>query len=353
LGDSDSKLKATLDKQGVLWTGKPVPNRPSLTSLNSLNSLFILDGNTTLSGANEKLLTEHLLKGADVWIWGITPQTVDSYAQILPLPIWLEANARSSFLPVSQSWMNGLKNSDFYFCELQKTDAAFYGLAGDFVREGQTLLHACPTDWRKWNKQAEEIKTASTVRSENEQTGATPVFVKYEKAGSSFYISTLTEFANSEKGFNTLSKILENAGIPCQKTSLSTADIFFIRDERIQFPVTIKSKLQNKDDYLELELWVFSPRPLDDLLIEPDMPKLDLLIEARESKLRVNNVSVTKFNRVNKECDYKELPLQQGWNHLVLSIGKKDIHDFKGFFKCDNKKDFLALLKVSLTNPEQ
>lgn len=91
---------------------------------------------------------------------------------------------------------------------------ARYTLKGDFVEEGEVLLHACRTDWRKWNKRPEEIKTAGTLRSEYECTAATPVFVKYQGAGSAYYISTLTEFANSEKGYNTLTAILTNAGIP-------------------------------------------------------------------------------------------------------------------------------------------
>jgi beta-galactosidase len=338
IGKDNSKLKNTIEKQGVIKTEKIRPN---------LSTLFIMDGSEPLNAENEKLLKQYLAKNADVWIWGITPQTLSGYASLLPLTLRLEPNVRSSFLPESKSWMKGLKNSDFYFCELQETDAAQYGLAGELVNEGEILLSACVTDWRKWNKQAEEIKTASTLRSENEQTAATPVFIRYKTAGSTFYISTLTEFADSEKGFNTLSQILKNAGIPCEKTAVSTTDIFFIRDEKIQFPAGTKSRLKEVNDRLEIEFWVFSPRPLDDLLIEPDMPKLNLFIEARDSNLKVNGKQIEKFNKTGKEYDYKELPLQQGWNHFLLSIGKNDRHDFKGAFKADNKKDFLPLLKVS------
>ena len=103
--------------------------------------------------------------------------------------------------------MHGLNNSDFYFCELQKTNASSYSLKGACVEEGDVLLNACKTDWRKWNKRPEEIKTAGTIRSEYECTAATPVFVKCQQNASTFYLNTLTEFANSEKGFNTLSAI--------------------------------------------------------------------------------------------------------------------------------------------------
>lgn len=94
------------------------------------------------------------------------------------------------------------------------------------VEQGDVLLRACKTDWRKWNKRPEELKTASTLRSEYECTVATPVFVKYQYGISTCYISTLTEFANSEKGYNTLTAILKNAGIPYEKPKVNIDEVF-------------------------------------------------------------------------------------------------------------------------------
>jgi beta-galactosidase len=344
IGKDNSNLKATFDSQGVVWTKKTRPNQ---------NILYIIDGSEILSVENEKRLKQSLGKNADVWIWGITPQSLASYADILPLPLQLEANVRSSFLPESKSWMKGLKNSDFYFCELQKTDVAKYGLSGQLVEEGEILLTACVTDWRKWNQQPEEIKTAGTLRSENEQTAAAPVFLRYSTPGSVFYISTLQEFANSEKEFNTLSRILENAGIPCKKTKgMNSAEMFFLRDNRLPFPASTRSAfVKNKDGMLQVECWIFSPRALDDLLVEPDMPKLNLRIKATQSTLSVNGQQADKFNKTETAYEYKELPLQQGWNHIVFSIKEDDRHAFEGVFKCDNKPDFMPLLKATFVNP--
>ncbi|MDR3217684.1 MAG: glycoside hydrolase family 2 [Dysgonamonadaceae bacterium] len=345
IAKEDAKLKSILGRQGVKFAKGEVTS-PQTT-------LFIVDGSELLSAENERLLTRNIAKGADVWLWGITPQTLESYNKALSLSLTLEPRAISSFLPEAKSWMKGLNNSDFYFCELQKTDAAQYGLSGNTVNEGQILLNACKTDWRKWNKQAEEIKTAAILRSENEQKNALPVFIKYRGKLSDTYVSALTEFADSEKGFNTLSRILENAGIPCEKTTVTSADIFFLRDAMLQFPISTKTRFQkNAEGALQVDCWVFSPRPLDDLLIEPDMPKLNLQIDAKESQLRVNGKLVEKFNKARKETEYKELPLQQGWNHLTLTIDEKDRSDFRGLFKCDNKKDFLPLLQITFINPE-
>lgn len=218
IGEHTSRVKQLLDAQGVKFTTKI--NNPT-------KALYIIDGNRILDENIKKEIKKQTAKGADVWIWGLVPTTVESYNELLPLPIALDELERSSFLPVQKSWMRGLNNSDFYFCELQKANASQYSLKNAFVEEGDVLLNACKTDWRRWNKRAEEIKTAGTLRSENECTAATPVFVKCQRGNSAFYVSTLTEFANSEKGYNTLAVILTNAGIPYQNRKPILMKSFF------------------------------------------------------------------------------------------------------------------------------
>ena len=345
IGSQNSKLKQLIDAQGVIFSKKA--NTPSLL-------LYIVDGSQKLDASTKDEIQKQIAKGADVWIWGLTPETVAAYNEILPLPVSLDNLQRSSFLPVQKSWMHGLNNSDFYFCELQKTNASSYSLKGAFVEEGDVLLNACKTDWRKWNKRPEEIKTAGTIRSEYECTAATPVFVKCQQNASTFYLNTLTEFANSEKGFNTLSAILKNAGIAFQKPEVNINEVFFLRDEQINFPVATKEKLvKDSDGEWTLELYVFSPRPLDDLLIEPNMPKLSLFVKAKKRALLINDKPYTAVSHDGRnEIIYKELPLLQGWNKLVIKLGAGDRNDFTGYFKCDNKKDFLPLLKAAFVNPE-
>ena len=344
IGNPTGKIKQLLDAQGVVFTSK-------ITTPASL--LYIIDASQALSANTRKEIPKHLLKGADIWLWGLVPETINEYNEILPLPVTLDRLKRSSFLPIQKSWMRGLNNSDFYFCELQKADACDYSLKGTLVEEGEVLLNACKTDWRQWNKRPEEIKTAGTIRSEYECTAATPVFVKYQHGPSTFYLNTLTEFANSEKGYNTLSAILKNAGITYINTEINIYDVFFLRDEQVNFPVTANEKLTKDGDSWVLEFHVFSPRPLDDLLIEPNMPKLSLMLKAKKRELFINNKPYNSVSHNGQnEIIYKELPLLQGWNKLVIKIGAEDRNDFSGFFKCENKKDFLPLLKAAFINPE-
>jgi beta-galactosidase len=334
IGNEDSSLKRIMDAQGVIFTSK---------ASNPRQLLYIMDGARIPTEDERKNLLRDVAKGADVWIWGLAPQTIDNYNELLPLPLALEERKISSFLPEQKSWMKGLANSDFYFCEIQQADASQYGLSGAFVDEGTVLLNACNTDWRKWNKRPEELKTAAVLRSEREKKGAAPAFVKYQN----YYVSTLTEFTNSEKGYNTLALILRQAGVPCAKIDANASGIFFLRDGNLQFPASTKDKFRKEAGEYVVDFQVFSPRPLNDLLIEPNMPKLTLYVDSRQSALLLNGKPYEAADKTNRNSTYKELPLLQGWNKVTLRIGTEDINRFNAHFKCENSNAFLGQLKFS------
>ncbi len=157
-------------------------------------------------------------RGADKWFWGLTPETAVHFG----LDVTLHELKRSSFLPTGKSWSDGLSNSEFYFCEDQKEDACRYSLGGNAAREGVVLMNACRTDWRRWNKRAEQLKTAATLRSENETTVPLAVFIKYGNN----YISTIDDFLSSEKGYMALNHLLKNAGIRCGEPEIVEYDDF-------------------------------------------------------------------------------------------------------------------------------
>lgn len=196
------------------------------------------------------------------------------------------------------------------------------------------------------------MKTAATIRSEYECTAATPVFVKYQNNASCFYISTLKEFTNSEKGYNTLGLILKNAGIDCQEIEVKSNEVFFLRDNQLVFPTAAKDKFVKTPEGWVLDVYIFSPRPLDDLLIEPNMPKLTLVMKTKDCQLSINNKLYAVAGQNRHEAIYKELPLLQGWNKLSIKIGERDKNEFIGSFRCDNRNKFLSSLKVLFVNPE-
>ena len=164
-------------------------------------------------------------------------------------------------------------------------------------------------------------------------------------------MSTLTEFANSEKGFNTLATLLANAGVACMQQTVDPNDVFFFRDGTVVLPASAKDNLKKTADGWQLEFYAFSPRPLDDLLIEPNVPKLELEVKCKNGSLRVGDVEV-KAEQGRNEARFKEIPLKQGWNRLTLSVGENDKTEFEGFFKCGNNAEFMPQMKASYTNPE-
>jgi len=190
IGRPDGRLRRILDAQGVVLSGKPRGR-----------TLYIVDALSLQNFAPKA--------GSDVWYWGITPESTEYYG----LALEFSPLRRSSFIPSGRSWTAGMTNADFYFCEVQSSDACRYTLGGPFVDGGEVLLEACRTDWRRWNKRAEALKTAAVLRSENECTVPLPTMVK----NGGILVSTMDNFLSSEKGYNALRTLLKHAGVPCRE----------------------------------------------------------------------------------------------------------------------------------------
>lgn len=199
VGRSDSDLRKVLDAQGVRFSENSVKK----SAKKPVRTIVIVDASEAQDFTPEA--------GADVWLFGLTPEFGQlDCVEMVPF-------RRSSYIPENRSWTRGMTANDFYFCESQNFDASAWSLSGKAVEEGVVLLRACRADWRKWNRRAEDMKTAALLRSEREAPKADAVFVKY----GNLYISTLKDFASSEEGFAALSRMLDNAGIPRAERSAS------------------------------------------------------------------------------------------------------------------------------------
>lgn len=340
LGDANSAAKQMLDAQGVIFSAKV--KKPAL-------AMVIVDGSKVLSAENAKTIAGWQKKGANLWIVNPTPETVASFVCVLPAKLEIDNLKRSSYLPTETEWTKGLTNSDFYFCELQNEEASRYTLKGDFVNSGKVMLNACKTNWRNWNKRAEEIKTAGVLRSEYETTQALPVIVGNGKV----VVSTLENFANSEKGYKTLSVMLRNAGIVRKAMTVNPAELFFERDGKMMFPVVSRDRLTPDGEGYKMVFYVYSNRPLDDLLIEPNVPKVTLFVKTIDAKLLIGDKSIKPAINEKDKTEFYEIPLQQGWNKLTLTIPGKAKQNFEAHFRCDNRKEFLPTMKAMFNNPEK
>ena len=88
---------------------------------------------------------------------------------------------------------------------------------------------------------------------------------------------------------------------------------------------------------------VWSPRDLDDLLIEPDMPKLDINMQpAEQGELFINRHKMEGSNG-----RFLAVPLKQGWNHVSISVRNAEENNVSVRFKSDNKPTFIHQLMTA------
>lgn len=329
VGSADSPVKKIFEGNGVIFLEKVDPKS---------STILIADGAAIPSEKELKMMKELTAHGADLWLWCPTPETIEAYNQVLPARLELDVRSASSYMPKERSWTKNLRNSNFYFCEIQREDVSDYGLRSDFVDEGIVLLEACNTNWRVWNQRPEELKTAAVIRSENEKKGAAAVLVKHQHKNTTFFVSTLSRFVSSSKGYDTFGKLLAGAGIPTTGSKIS--ETLINKDGTLQIANLPSIRRGNQTLY---NFMVWSPRDLDDLLIEPDMPRLDIAVQpAEQGELFINRKKIE-----GSEGLFSTVPLKQGWNHV--SIGVRSVGDKKTSvrFKSGNKPEFIHQLMTS------
>jgi beta-galactosidase len=73
------------------------------------------------------------------------------------------------------------------------------------------------------------------------------------------------------------------------------------------------------DNTVYISFWIYSPRSLVNLLVEPDMPKLNLTVEGQTRiNIYINGTAKTMNGR-----KLENMPLEQGWNHILLRFERE------------------------------
>lgn len=401
IGQRASNLKARLASRGIQFD--EFGNQKG-------RSLVFIDGQYLLTDEDIIQVRELLSQGADVWIWGITPETAAAFNKVLPYPVELTGRRATSFLVISEApIISRLDHSDFYFSEIQRTPAMEHGLAGSFVEHGTVILAACDTDWNRWNKTEESVKIASVLRSERQAKPAGAAMVECPAGKGRILMNTMTQFYNTEQGNAVLLAMFKNAGVPVKKPEIAagsgvfdvegnltralvcgtfeanTAEAAFAQDfiggESRANPkengvigdrkwVVGKTGSDGYFDFHEMRLpggntnaavyvsfWLWSPRALDDLLSEPDMPKLNLIAGSDDAckiwlngKLLHDKFGIHPINVGDIEC--KNLPLKQGWNHFLVKVVQGGGQwAFGAKLHCTDYS-FMANLNAALENPD-
>jgi hypothetical protein len=397
--DKDSVLYKTLSDMGVLLSIHPAKNG---------HSLLIIDGEHTPDDAKSLELQKTVLQqGGKVLIWGVDPSSIKAVNKYLPFSVELTNRKASSFITYgTDQLIDGLGNSDFYFSEVSDRPIMTYGLSGELIKHSDILLAACNTDWRTWNKRAEYLKTAAVLRSEREYKPGGNALISIKAGPGKIYILSIDPALLSATSVSLVRRILVNEGVIFNgKTSnniaigpdgkLHSALLLASFDISGKSNAEISKMNQLKDlkpgDYFAgkqvenhfwenvttpdgifdfsklhfngpatdaiayLSFWIYSPHSLTNLLLEPDLPRLDMYLNADNGYQVYLNDNLVKETAnaggfASSAQVIKSLPLEKGWNHFVIkTIQKGGEWKLAVGFDCD-KKAFLNEIKSQVTH---
>lgn len=338
--------------------------------------------------------------GGMVFIAGVSSGSIARLNKLLLVPVSLTDRQATSFIKeVNCPVLSGLGNSDFYFTELIRRPVMQYGLSGEFVKKGTTLLAACNTDWSRWNSQPEYYKTGAVWRSERELKEPGNALVRYVEGNGTFYIMSLALDSMGSRADGLMWQMLSNLGATFSHSSREdqssiTTDGFLKRalvcgtfDANGMNPVQIKEHDFLGDEMTVnphegersdgkfwmideadgahlfsfykmpmsgprsnavayLSFWLYSPRSLVNLLVEPDMPSLDLDVNTD------GNAEIFLNGKAMSGMSVKNVPLIKGWNHFLI----KAIQQHRGrrwtlgiHFSSDHA-DFIKKMQSSVMN---
>ena len=105
-----------------------------------------------------------------------------------------------------------------------------------------------------------------------------------------------------------------------------------------------------------LSFWISSPRPLDNLLLEPNIPLVGLEVAADDAvQVWVNGDLVVQNIRSGPieggKAKAQALKLHQGWNHLLIKVIQgSGAWQFTGRLTC-SQPGFLSKLESALEKP--
>ncbi|MFY0626807.1 MAG: hypothetical protein JXR07_10940 [Reichenbachiella sp.] len=344
------------------------------------NQLVIIDGSQppAYSTKTKNYLLAAMQKGSAVVFWGTSDASKEWIEELSGSSIDFHDRPATSYLIKGEhGGLNKLGNASFYFSELTKEPVSTTSISGPWVDQSQLILEACNTDWLKWNYNGEDIKTGRVYRSERESKAPGNVIVRERVGNGELIVSTLDLFKLGNQGYNKVGHIIRNLGGTFKGKALNiptalndkmelqnalllgsfnlvnpdTSQIFrnnpLTEDEFTKVRVgqltegiywNVSSANENAVfDYMKLGMkhkqnaivylsfWMYSPRSLTDLLIEPDMPRLDMHFGMDDAlAFSVNGKSIKEYIRqgalVEDEFIYEGFPLEKGWNHILIKV---------------------------------
>ena len=387
-GDLDGKLKTKFENLAIKFESLSV----------NQNQLILVDG------ANPPVLNSKLIKnilsaiqnGSTIVFWGTTSNSKSFIEAITSKEIeFYNRNATSYLIKAQHAMVNEQRNASFYFSELTKEPVSTISIGGDWIQEAQVILEASNTDWLRWNYQGEDIKTAKVYRNELEAKPSGNIIVRQSKGHGEIIVSTVDLFVLGNQTEHLINQMITNLGGVFKGKTREIPQAFNSNGvlENVNFYGSVKndsheiglvftfaplkeneftkvklgtvtngqywdvlsSNANGIFDFNEanlkqkeyasvyLSFWMYSPRSLTDLLIEPDMPRLDMHIGVDDAlALSINGTLVKEYLRtsgfVEDELTLEGVPLEKGWNHILVKVGQ-------------NTGDWKTKVRLSSTKP--
>lgn len=399
LPENGTRLVQELNKAGV---------KPTVYSSNAKTDFLLIDGSSEPSqslAVTLKLASDQTLAhGGTVWVWNVTLAGAAALSKLLGGEISVEPRVSSSFvLRQSDPLLDGLDNADLYFSEADDWRQMDYGLAGGFLKNARIVLAACPADWRKWNYQGEPVKTAALFRSEVENTSPRAAIAIRPLNSGRVILCNLSPQIDSIHKARIIERLFKNEGVPIEHLAAQSDFIdfggrlvkalvcgsFAITENKtpyseqmpsgeIQPGATLDGRKwilhasgkngifdfkkglvegQGDEAFAYLAVWIKSPKPLNDLLSEPNLPKLAFTYGSDDGcQLWLNGELLATHDRRSpldpEMFSQNPLLLKLGWNLLMVKVVQHGGEwQFAGKFGC-SEAGFLSKLTVVGQKPD-
>ncbi|MDB6018246.1 MAG: glycoside hydrolase family 2 [Pedosphaera sp.] len=391
LPENGNLLAQKLSRAGV---------KASVFAEDTKTDFLLIDGASepaqSLADALNRAAASTFAHDGTVWIWNVKPAGAAMLSKLLGEKITVEPRLSSSFV-VKQSdpLLAGLDNAGLYFSEGDDWQQMTYGFAGEFVKGAQVLLEACPADWRRWNYKGEPVKTAALYRSEAENTASRAAIVIHSMKKGRVILCNLDPEIISAKKAAMIERLFRNEGVSTEQVASQAGFIdlngrlvhalvcgsFAFSNSieaysdkppagEIREGVTLAGQKWRVGDakndgvfdfknglmagpqenvFAYVAVWIKSPKPLNDLLSEPNLPKLSFTYGSDDGcELWLNGELLARHERHGPlEPDmFSQSPLllKLGWNQLVIKVVQQDGDwKFAGKFACS---DFSFLSKL-------
>ncbi|MCE5314212.1 MAG: sugar-binding domain-containing protein [Armatimonadota bacterium] len=394
------------DKTGTMYfnlccAGIPIVDESSTGDV----QLLVIDGAWVTPGTLSEIkanMDRVLSRGGTVLVWNLPPENLAAVNSLMPYSIELTDRSAVSLVKRGDSLsVASLSLADLYTAESSSHKVILeHGIGGEMVAKGNVILEACNADWTKWNGKPEYTKIASLIRSERESKHSGAAIVEVNEGGGRLLVSNVDYHSSSLVGKiigalgvkMNASRSLENSvfdadGNLTQALLLGCfgADNFDSAFDTDFIPITgnpvsgdrvgdlVWSIAKPYDRFIfdinaidppgpqsnaaaYVSFWVYSPRPLDELLAAPNVPVVNMYARPDDgAKVWLNGKVIADEKSCNSLQDSQikcsALALKNGWNHVMMKIVQDTgLWQFNTRLECNDISYYLDM-KSALSKP--